>query len=91
MVQDRGDRDAILACPMKFAGPGDKARIGAEGLQLGDGPHQLMRGSVPAVPMTLQANLLAAADHGDDDPLEQQPCDCLTLLPGRRLGAPERG
>jgi hypothetical protein len=91
MVEDRGDRHAIVAPPTKFADPGDQIRIGAERFQLGDGPRQPMRGPVPAMPMALEANLLAAADHGDDDPLEQQSGDGLTLLPGRRLGPPEGG
>ena len=91
MVEDRGDRHAIVAPAAKFADPGDQIRIGAERFQLGDGPRQPMRGPVPAMPMALEANLLAAADHGDDDPLEQQSGDGLTLLPGRRLGPPEGG
>ncbi len=65
VVEDRRDLDAIAAGPMKFAGPGDQIRIGAERLQLGDGPHQLMQGSVAALPIALQADLLAVADHGD--------------------------
>ena len=65
---------------MKFAGPGDEIGIEAEGFELGDRPHQFMRGSVTALPMALEANLLAGADHGDDDPFEQEPSDRLTLL-----------
>ena len=41
--------------------------------------------------MALQANLLAIADHGDDDALEQESGDCLALLLGRRLGPPKGG
>jgi hypothetical protein len=89
LVEDRGDLDAIAACSMKFVGPGDKTWIDAEGFELGDRPHQFMRGSVAALPMALQANLLAGADHGDDDPFEQQPSDRLTLLLSRRLGPPK--
>src|ERR1700675_2774097 len=89
LVEDRGDLDAIAAGPMKFAGPGDEIGIEAEGFELGDRPHQFMRGSVTALPMALQANLFADADHGDDDPFEQEPSDRLTLLPSRRLGPPK--
>ena len=50
-----------------------------------------MRGSVPAMPMAFQADLFASVDHGDDDPLQQEPDDRLALLLGRRLGSPEGG
>jgi hypothetical protein len=91
LVEDRGDLDAIAALPMKLAGPGGQVRIGAERFQLGHWPHQLMQGSVAALPMALQANLLAGADHGDEDPFEQKPSDRLTLLLSCRLGPPESG
>ena len=76
---------------MQVASPSDEVRIGAEGLQPGDGPHELMRGSVPAMPMAFQADLFARVDHGDDDPLQQEPDDRLALLLGRGLGSPEGG
>ena len=91
IVEGRGDHRAVLTPPVKLAGAGDKARIGAEGLQLGDGPYQLMRGSVAAMPMALQPDLLAVADDSDDDALQQEASDRLTLLLGRRLGPPEGG
>jgi len=91
VVEDRGDLDAIAARPVKFTGSGGQVRIGAERFELGHRPHQFMRGSVAALPMALQANLLAAADHGDDDALQQQSGDRLALLLGRGLGPPKGG
>ena len=41
--------------------------------------------------MALQANLLAAADHSDDDAFQQQSGDRLALLLGRGLGPPKGG
>src|SRR5208283_2297095 len=59
VVEDGRDHGAIAARPMKFAGPGDQVRIIAERFQLGHRPHHLMRGSVSALPMAFQTNLLA--------------------------------
>src|SRR5271163_863900 len=91
VVEDQGDLDAIAARPVKFTGPGGQVRIGAERFELGDRPHQFMRGSVAALPMALQAELLAAADHSDDDAFQQQSGDRLALLLGRGLGPPKGG
>jgi len=91
LVEDRRDRHAIATLPVKFAGPRDQLRIGAERFQLGHWPHDLQRGPIAALPMAFQADLFAVAEHGDDDPLQQQSRYCLTLLPRRRLGPPKGG
>ena len=50
-----------------------------------------MQGSITAVPMACDTNLLCVVHHLDQDAFEQKSDDGLTLLLSGRLGTPERG
>jgi len=65
---------------MQLDGASDQRVIGAELLEAGNRPDQLMRGPMSTVPMARHADLLCIANDFNQHALQQQANECLALL-----------
>jgi len=89
LVEDRRDGGAAVTRPVQVSRAGNQGGVGTERLQPSDRAHQLMGRLVPAMPVAFQPDLFTAVDHGDQNPLDQQAHDDLTVFAGGRRRLPQ--
>jgi transposase len=89
-VQNVGDLRCAVAGFVEFGHACNQRRIAAERGDPRDRSDDPVRRPVPAMPVAFEVHLLGLTDHLDDNPLEEQANNFLTLSLGRGRGLPER-
>ena len=87
LIEDRSDAGAAVTHPMQLGGACEQRGVGAERLHPRHRAYQRVGRPVSAMPVAFQPDLLTGVDHGEQNPLEQQPHDGLTLF-ASSLSAP---
>jgi hypothetical protein len=89
LVEDRRDLGAAVTRPMQINGACQQRGVGAECRHPRHRADQRVDRFASAMPMAFQADLLRGVDHGQQNALQQQPHDGLTVFAGRCRRLPQ--